>query len=182
MCEDRSPASEQPPGEAEETMWNSSQRVEYRRPAIQSCAVCGRQFGLIRHYSWRTALCSRKCLDHFKARRERDRLWLIRFERVERSQVALRLVQSVVEGLNFSPSALARARELNASIQNAGVMLMKVSWQRSIRLAIAVVLLIGSGGVLAIARPHAVSDPVLGLGWQCTRTAFIVTCSHAKAE
>lgn len=72
----------QPRGEAEETMWNSSQRVEYRRPAIQSCAVCGRQFGLIRHYSWRNALCSRRCLDHFKARRERDRLWLIRFERV----------------------------------------------------------------------------------------------------
>lgn len=59
---------------------------------------------------------------------------------------------------------------------------MKISWQRSTRLAIAVVLLIGSGGVLAIARPHAVSDPVLGLDWQCTRTAFIVTCSHAKAE
>lgn len=60
---------------------------------------------------------------------------------------------------------------------------MKFSWQRSIRLAIAlVVILIGSGGVLAIARPHAVSDPVLGLGWQCSRTAFIVTCSHAKAE
>lgn len=59
---------------------------------------------------------------------------------------------------------------------------MKISWQRSIRLAIAVVLLIGSGGVLAIARPHAVSDPVLGLDWQCTRTVFIVACSHAKAE
>lgn len=59
---------------------------------------------------------------------------------------------------------------------------MKFSWQTSTRLAIAVVILIGSGGVLAIARPHAVSNPVLGLGWQCTRTTFIVTCSHAKTE
>jgi hypothetical protein len=44
------------------------------------CAVCGGKFGLIRHYSWRTALCSRKCLERFKARRERDRRWLFRFQ------------------------------------------------------------------------------------------------------
>lgn len=42
------------------------------------CAVCGGKFGLIRYYSWRTALCSRKCVDRFRTRRERDRQWLFR--------------------------------------------------------------------------------------------------------
>lgn len=36
------------------------------------CAVCEGKFGLVRHYSWRTPLCSRKCVDRFKARRESD--------------------------------------------------------------------------------------------------------------
>ncbi|RZN23836.1 hypothetical protein CWO89_28120 [Bradyrhizobium sp. Leo170] len=49
------------------------------QPAAKCCAVCGGKFGLIRYYSWRTALCSRKCLDRFKARRERDRRWLFGF-------------------------------------------------------------------------------------------------------
>ena len=40
------------------------------------CAVCDGKFGLIRHYSWRTPLCSRKCVDRFRARRESDRNWL----------------------------------------------------------------------------------------------------------
>jgi hypothetical protein len=40
------------------------------------CAVCDGKFGLVRHYSWRTALCSRKCVDRFRARREADRNWL----------------------------------------------------------------------------------------------------------
>jgi hypothetical protein len=44
--------------------------------AAKRCAVCGGKFGLIRHYSCRTALCSRKCADRFKARREGDRRWL----------------------------------------------------------------------------------------------------------
>ncbi len=44
------------------------------------CAICGGKFGLIRHYSWRTALCSGRCLDQFRARRERDRRWLFRFQ------------------------------------------------------------------------------------------------------
>ena len=26
------------------------------------CAVCDGKFGLVRYYSWRTALCSKKCL------------------------------------------------------------------------------------------------------------------------
>lgn len=42
------------------------------------CAVCGGKFGLIRYYSWCTALCSKKCVDRFRTRRERDRQWLFR--------------------------------------------------------------------------------------------------------
>jgi hypothetical protein len=48
--------------------------------AIKRCAICDGQFGLIRHYAWRTALCSKKCADRFKARRENDRRWLRRLE------------------------------------------------------------------------------------------------------
>jgi hypothetical protein len=40
--------------------------------------MCGGKFGLIRYYSWRTALCSKKCVDGFRTRRERDRRWLFR--------------------------------------------------------------------------------------------------------
>jgi hypothetical protein len=40
------------------------------------CAVCDGKFGLVRHYSWRTPLCSRKCIDRFRARRESDRNWV----------------------------------------------------------------------------------------------------------
>ena len=39
------------------------------------CAVCDGKFGLIRHYSWRTPLCSKKCVDRFKARWQSDK-WL----------------------------------------------------------------------------------------------------------
>ncbi len=34
------------------------------------CTVC--EVGLVRHYSWRTPLCSRKCVYRFKARRQSD--------------------------------------------------------------------------------------------------------------
>lgn len=51
-----------------------------RRADSKGCAVCGGKFGLIRYYSWKAPLCSRKCLDHFRARRERDRRWLFRFQ------------------------------------------------------------------------------------------------------
>ena len=40
------------------------------------CAFCDGKFGLIRHYSWRAPLCSRKCVDRCRARRESDRTWL----------------------------------------------------------------------------------------------------------
>jgi hypothetical protein len=40
------------------------------------CAVCEGKFGLVRYYSWRTPLCSRTCVDRFRARRAGDRNWL----------------------------------------------------------------------------------------------------------
>jgi hypothetical protein len=34
-------------------------------------------------------------------------------------------------------------------------------------------------GAIAVARPHAISEPVLGKKeWQCSRAAFVVTCNH----
>jgi ribosomal protein L37E len=44
--------------------------------AAKRCAICGGKFGLVRHYSWRSQLCSKKCADRFKIRRESDRDWL----------------------------------------------------------------------------------------------------------
>jgi hypothetical protein len=44
--------------------------------AAKRCAICDGKFGLIRHYSWRTALCSKRCADRFKTRQEGDRRWL----------------------------------------------------------------------------------------------------------
>ena len=55
-------------------MLDSSQQVQQCAP--KRCAMCDGKFGLIRHYSWRTALCSKKCADDFKWRRESDRKWL----------------------------------------------------------------------------------------------------------
>jgi hypothetical protein len=54
-------------------------RFQYRcNSAAKRCAICEGRFGLIRYYSWRTALCSRKCADRFKIRREDDRRFLPR--------------------------------------------------------------------------------------------------------
>ena len=47
-----------------------------RNDSANRCSICDRKFGLVRHYSWRAALCSRKCCDRFKAREEGDRIWL----------------------------------------------------------------------------------------------------------
>jgi len=40
------------------------------------CAVCEGKFGLVRHHWRRTPLCSRKCVDRFKARRQSDHTWM----------------------------------------------------------------------------------------------------------
>ena len=47
-----------------------------RHGKVTRCAVCDAKFGLIRHYSWRTPLCSKKCVDRFRTRQESDRNWL----------------------------------------------------------------------------------------------------------
>jgi hypothetical protein len=59
-----------------------------QRNATKRCAICDGKFGLIRHYSWRTALCSKKCVVRFKSREEADRRWLIRLH-VARNTVAV---------------------------------------------------------------------------------------------
>jgi len=50
--------------------------------AIKRCAICHGKFGLIRYYSWRTTLCSKKCVVRFKTRQESDRRWLPRLQAV----------------------------------------------------------------------------------------------------
>jgi hypothetical protein len=51
-------------------MPNCSKGLKSGRAA--RCAVCDGKSGLVRHYSWRTPLCSRKCVDRFGACRERE--------------------------------------------------------------------------------------------------------------
>jgi hypothetical protein len=59
-------------------MLNSSQDIRFG--ASKRCAICDGPFGLIRHYSWRTPLCSKKCIERLKARREANRKWLRRLQ------------------------------------------------------------------------------------------------------
>ena len=47
-----------------------------RNGGATRCAICDGQFGLIRHYSCKASLCSKKCADRFKARQECDRRWV----------------------------------------------------------------------------------------------------------
>jgi hypothetical protein len=56
------------------TMPNCSESLRSGR--APRCAVCDGKFGLVRYYSWRTALCSKKCVDRFRARRTSDSSWL----------------------------------------------------------------------------------------------------------
>ena len=55
-------------------MLNRSESQRFGRAA--RCSVCDGKFGLVRYYSWRTSLCSKKCVDRFRARRERDHNWV----------------------------------------------------------------------------------------------------------
>ena len=60
--------------------------LQYRqKDAAQRCAICDGKVGLIRHYSWRTALCSRNCVDRFKSREESDRRWLLRLHAAQQT-------------------------------------------------------------------------------------------------
>ena len=56
---------------------------------------------------------------------------------------------------------------------------MRSIWQTSRMIAIAVVIVSGAGAI-AWARPHPISEPVLGTEWQCSRAAFVVTCNHRR--
>jgi hypothetical protein len=47
-----------------------------RSDTAARCAVCDGKFGLVRYYSRRTSLCSKKCVDRFRARRASDCDWL----------------------------------------------------------------------------------------------------------
>jgi hypothetical protein len=59
-------------------MFNCSQTAQHG--ARWRCAICDGPFGLVRYYSWRTPLCSRKCVEHLKARREEGHKWLRLFQ------------------------------------------------------------------------------------------------------
>ena len=48
----------------------------FRSRKATRCAVCDGKFGLVRHYSWQTAVCSKKCVDRFRARHESDLKWV----------------------------------------------------------------------------------------------------------
>jgi hypothetical protein len=68
-------------------MQNCSESPRSRRAR---CAVCDGKFGLIRYYSWRAPLCSKKCVDRFSARRKDDRNWVgwlqIAFDRLQENR------------------------------------------------------------------------------------------------
>jgi hypothetical protein len=53
-------------------MLNRSEILRCSRAARY--AVCDGELGLVRHHSWRTPLCSKKCVDRFKDRRAREPL------------------------------------------------------------------------------------------------------------
>ena len=55
-------------------MLNCSESL--RSGSAARCAVCDGKFGLVRHYSCRNPLCSKKCVDRLRARRASDRNWL----------------------------------------------------------------------------------------------------------
>jgi hypothetical protein len=55
---------------------------------------------------------------------------------------------------------------------------VKFVWQRSLTLAIAALIAAG----VAVARPHVVSEPLLGTEWQCSRTAFLITTCAQSSE
>jgi hypothetical protein len=44
---------------------------QLRNGAANRCAICEGRFGL--YYAWRSAVCSRKCSERFKARDQADR-------------------------------------------------------------------------------------------------------------
>jgi hypothetical protein len=58
---------------------------------------------------------------------------------------------------------------------------MEFIWRRSRTLGLIALLLTVAGTAIAVARPHSVTNPGLSSEWQCSRTLFVVTCSHSPA-
>lgn len=82
-------------------------RLESHRPdKAMRCAVCEGKFGLVRHHWWRTSLCSRKCVDLFKARRQSDHNWMGWFQTAfERSREGVMTLQISQRGKEYLKTA-----------------------------------------------------------------------------
>jgi uncharacterized paraquat-inducible protein A len=59
----------------EATMLTNSHQLQTK--TINRCAVCDGKFGLVRYYSWRTGLCSKRCRERLRQRHNSDFQWLI---------------------------------------------------------------------------------------------------------
>lgn len=60
---------------------------------------------------------------------------------------------------------------------------MKFIWRSPRSLAVTALAVVLAGGALALARPRPVSNAMLGIGWACSQTAFIVTtCAPTESR
>jgi hypothetical protein len=82
-------------------MFSSSRSVQNR--VAQRCAICEGKFGLVRHYSWRTAVCSRNCAHRLKARRADDRRWLLGSSAELPQQTADPTFRSILRYIQLQP-------------------------------------------------------------------------------
>jgi hypothetical protein len=103
-------------------MPNCSESLRSGRAA--RCAVCDGKFGLVRHYSWRTPLCSKKCVDRFRARRESDRNWVcwlqIAFNRLpEKPREGFMTVQNSQRGKAYLETARTLLRAAQTMTDSA---------------------------------------------------------------
>jgi hypothetical protein len=49
-------------------------------------------------------------------------------------------------------------------------------------LAVTFAVAVVAGAVLLLARPHPISNTVLGATWECTQTAFILTSCAPRVQ
>ncbi|UPK40089.1 hypothetical protein IVB18_24390 [Bradyrhizobium sp. 186] len=49
-------------------------------------------------------------------------------------------------------------------------------------LAITVVVAALAGAALLLARPQPIENPVLGAGWECSQTAFVLTTCAPRVQ
>ena len=59
---------------------------------------------------------------------------------------------------------------------------MDFIWRRSRTLGAMALVLTIAGISIAVARPHSFINPDLGAEWQCSRTLFVLTCTHSSNE